>query len=77
MERSDVVSLMNNRNVTPDEMYQFSQRYHREVKKVEWSPQRVDIFQLEHLLNLILEEASRVFHIYILRDKKGNVIKIY
>ena len=77
MDRQSIVDMMVKRNVTPDEMYQFARKYHKEVKNVDWQPQQVNILELEHLVNIILEEGSRIFNVCLLKNANGQVIKVF
>ena len=77
MERKDFVDIMNNRNITPDMMYQFIHQYHKEEMNKEWAPTQVNIMELQVLLNHIIELGCMKYHVCIAKDKTGNVVKIY
>jgi len=77
MVRQDFVNIMNNQNITPDIMYQFVQRYHKEEMDKDWAPKQCNLMDLQVLLNYILELGCVKYNVCLVKDKKGNVIKIY
>lgn len=78
MDREDVVRLMNNPHVTPNEMLDVCIKYSKLIHDVDFRPSGdINMFSLQNAYNHSLQELSRKFGIHILQNKNKNVIKIF
>lgn len=80
MTRQQVANHMNNKHPDPNAMYQVVQAWHKDIKGMDWNPQRVDIFRLEHAYQEALTGLAKhhgVHLLYDLRNGQNKFIKAF
>lgn len=78
MDREDVVRLMNNPHVTPNEMLDVCSKYAKLIHDRDFRPSgNINMFSLQNAYNHSLQELSKHFAIHLLQDKNNKLIKIF
>lgn len=76
MNRDDVLRSMQNGGDMQGMLY-FLQKYIMYRKKILWTPKRIDPMQIYEAHQYAIEWSMREFNIFVLRNKQGQVIKIF